>query len=520
LNKAPDVLPPGVSAARFSRALQAFERIVGAQWVLASEEDRLTYLDLYAPGDADRHAPSCAIAPGSTEELQAIVRAANEYRVPLWPISRGKNMGYGGAAPRLRGSVIVDLGRMKRIIEVNADLGYCVVEPGVSFYDLYDHLQEHRIPLWMSVPGNSWGSVLGNALERGQGTHGDHSANLCGLEVVLADGSLVRTGMGAMRNSATWPLFRYGYGPCWDQMFCQSNFGIVTRMALWLMPEPETAVGLSIELPRREDLVWAVDALAPLRMHQVLQRNANITNWLGRAGVRTRRAEWYQGSGSMPIDAILSMLGSLDIGWWHVGCNISGFAGPVEATLRVVQDAFARHTEIPFKLVRWSRGQPGPAPGQGVPSVMALRSLDWYGGSGAHLIFSPVLPPDGGKLFAQYERAEQAFHEFGFDYYGGFTLAERYVINSNGIIFDRGHATMPAQAHGLFERLLHDAAAAGYAEYRTHLSFMDAVQDSFDFNTHALRKLNSAVKDALDPNGVLAPGKQGIWPKTYREGSA
>jgi 4-cresol dehydrogenase (hydroxylating) len=72
--------------------------------------------------------------------------------------------------------------------------------------------------------------------------------------VVLADGDLVRTGMGAMAGSKTWNLYRNGYGPGWDTMFQQSNLGIVTKLGLWLMPEPEAVAGYDYEFDQPDDL--------------------------------------------------------------------------------------------------------------------------------------------------------------------------------------------------------------------------------------------------------------------------
>ncbi|MEO6341306.1 MAG: FAD-dependent oxidoreductase, partial [Caulobacteraceae bacterium] len=133
------VLPPRLSEKRFDVALTAFRGVVGKEWVLSTAEDLAAYYDLYPLGDGDVHAPSAAVAPQTVEEVQAIIRLANQHKTPLWPISRGKNLGYGGAAPRMRGTVVLDLSRMKRIIEVNPKLGYCIVEPGVGFFDLYQY---------------------------------------------------------------------------------------------------------------------------------------------------------------------------------------------------------------------------------------------------------------------------------------------------------------------------------------------------------------------------------------------
>ncbi len=184
------MLPPGLSSGQFDAALKDFGAAIGDEWVLHTDLDRDTYLDHFAVDEA-AHAPSAALAPLTTAEVQEILRIANKHKVPLWPISRGKNFGYGGSAPRLKGSVVLDLSRMRKI-EFDEANGVALVEPGVGFYDLYDYIQQHKLPFWTSVPGNSWGSVLGNALDRGVGytTYGEHTAKLCGLEVVMPDGEI------------------------------------------------------------------------------------------------------------------------------------------------------------------------------------------------------------------------------------------------------------------------------------------------------------------------------------------
>jgi 4-cresol dehydrogenase (hydroxylating) len=69
----------------------------------------------------------------------------------------------------------------------------------------------------------------------------------------------------------------------------------------------------------------------------------------------------------------------------------------------------------------------------------------------------------------------------------------------------------------IFRRLIKIAADHGWGEYRTHIAFMDDIAKAYSFNNHALLRLNETVKDAVDPNGILAPGKSGIWPKRMRK---
>ena len=117
-------------------ALKAFARALGDHAVLGPDDDLSAYADPYdVTGGADFR---CAgvVLPSSVEEVQAAVRIAGELGVPLWTVSTGRNLGYGGGAPRASGSVVLDLQRMNRILEVNEEHGYALVEPGVRFFDL------------------------------------------------------------------------------------------------------------------------------------------------------------------------------------------------------------------------------------------------------------------------------------------------------------------------------------------------------------------------------------------------
>lgn len=117
----------------------------------------------------------------------------------------------------MKGSVILDLRRMNKIVENNEEYAYAIVEPGVTFFDLYAEIKRRGLGLWPSTPSLGWGSILENTLERGFGytPDGEHSQAQCGMEIVLADGQLVRTGMGAMEGSSLFSLFKGYASPPW-----------------------------------------------------------------------------------------------------------------------------------------------------------------------------------------------------------------------------------------------------------------------------------------------------------------
>ncbi len=516
-------LPPRVSPMQFDAALKAFQGVVGKGWVLASDEDRDAYSDLYAPGPESQWPASAAVAPGTAEEVQAIVRLANQYKTPLWPVSRGKNLGYGQAAPRMAGSIVLDLGRMNKVLELDPELGYCVIEPGVSFFDLYEHLGREKAPLWMSVPGNGWGSVLGNALDHGIGytPYGLHARNLCGLEVVLPDGDMMRTGMGAMANNKASHLFPMSFGPDWTHMFTQSNMGVVTKAGVWLMPEPETSLELSFDIPNEEDIGWVIDTIAPMKIAGLIDQNVFVPSWLGKIVLKGQRKDFWDKPSAIPDWRVQELLKEHKLGYWKVQVRFYGDENVNKAKAEVVKAAFKKHLSAPAQEAWWRQGEERNIYDLtvGVPSAVPLQMGDWVGGRSAHLGFSPVVPASSKHVMDQLKRSRKIIADHDVDFYASFTVGGRFANNINMLMYDRDKPEQVENMKKLFNVLVAESAKAGYAEYRTHLGWMDAVADTFDFNDHAQRRLNEKVKDALDPNGIIAPGKQGVWPSVFRDQS-
>ena len=112
------------------------------------------------------------------------------------------------------------------------------------------------------------GKPVGNALDHGVGytfgAYRDHFHSHCGLEAVLPNGDVVRTGMGALPGAKTWAEYRYGFGPTVDGLFAQGNLGIVTKMGFHLLPAPEAYQTSVVTVPRRRDIVPLIDLVNEL----------------------------------------------------------------------------------------------------------------------------------------------------------------------------------------------------------------------------------------------------------------
>ena len=522
------IAPSGI---QLDKALDAFTAALGAERVLTAPDALTDFRDPFQPLTWDDYAPSAVVMPETVEEVQAVVRIANEHRVPLWTHSTGRNNGYGGGAPRVKGSVTVSLRRMNRILELDEKLGYAVVEPGVRWFDLYEAIREGGHRLMLSIADLGWGSVVGNSLDHGVTylPYGEDFSAPCGLEVVLASGDVLRTGMGAMPGNRAWHLYKRGLGPTLDPLFMQSNFGIVTKMGVWLMPYPETYVPIWLTARHEEDLVPIVDTLRELRLDRTIEGVPSIYNTIVIASVFSRRAQWYDGAEPIPDPVIDRIAAELGLGRWTMRCALYEDETVADHKLAKIKAAFER---IPGVEVRGEKHAPEDAPSlenpseqvmAGVPNLEFNEGLSWYGGGiGGHVGFSPVAPLDGEAAYGLHRLLRGLVErEIGLDYFAGLLVINaRSLLNVCGTVFDVADEAETRRAYDACKLLVREAAKAGYGEYRAHLDFMDLAAEQLSFNDHAYRRFCETIKDAVDPNGILSPGKQGIWPQAFRDGGS
>lgn len=497
--------------------LEDIRAAVGAEWVIDGGPGLSHYRDPYAVLEDDPFRPAAVACPASVEQVQAIVRAASRHRQPLWPVSTGRNLGYGGPAPGTPGAVLLDLSRMKQILEVSERLGYAVVEPGVTYDDLHRFLAERGSRLCADVPDLGWGGLVGSTLERGTGygpdPYADHWAAHCGMEVVMADGSVLRTGMGALPGSTSWPLTPYGYGPYLDGLFSQGNFGIVTKLGILLRPRPAGYRPFLICFPRESDLGPVVEIMRPLRMAGILQNRASVRSLLLEAAAVATKDQFVSGGGPVPRELYRQVMLDLGLGMWNLYGAQYGPQAVMDAYWAEIRDAFG---EIPDAQYFFADDRP---PGgfaararrmAGVPGLSELKTLEWSGIPGGHVNISLICPAAADDVMAQYRAARDLCRAYGQDYIAAVNAGSRALQHVIMLIFSTEQAGHRRRCRDLASSLITTAAQAGWGVDRAHLAFMDQAAATYSYGDGALLRVLGQVKAAVDPLGILAPGKQGI----------
>ena len=244
-----------------SSLLDDLAAIVGDAHVL-DDADSVT---LYAQDVHTKGLPALAVVqPANTEELSRSVAAAAAAGHAV--IARGGGMSYtSGYVPREEGSIMIDMRRMNQVLEVNREDMYVTVQSGCTWADLHEALSGTglRTPCWGTLSGiraTVGGGASQNGIFWGSARYGTIVDSILSLEVVLADGQVVRTGAGAQAEAN--PFFRH-YGPDLTGLFtCDTGaLGFKATVTLRLVPESPARRGLSFDFETSADAVRAMSAI-------------------------------------------------------------------------------------------------------------------------------------------------------------------------------------------------------------------------------------------------------------------
>jgi 4-cresol dehydrogenase (hydroxylating) len=353
---------------------------------------------------------------------------------------------------------------------------------------------------------------------------------------------VLNTGFGHYENARADRVYPYGVGPFLDGLFGQSNYGIVTKIGLWLLPEPEAFNFFYFQVPKFEDLGRAIDRLRPLRMQGILQTAIHIGNdFRVLAGSSAYPWDRTGGKAPLPDDVRQSVRRERGAQAWQGSGSITGTPAHVRATRQALRRAMRGLSSVKFvtdrKLAFAERVtalanrfgyakefgaklrilRPNYELLKGIPTPEPLLGAQWRlrnrpaegpvdplgPGCGLYWI-SPVMPMTGAEAHRLLGVAEPVFKAHGFDMIVSFILlTERSLVAIFNVAFDKSVEGEPEQASACYEALVDAFMESGFILYRCGLQGMSKLQQNGDVFWDVARQ----IKETLDPDDIIARGR-------------
>jgi len=211
--------------------IEKLQSIVGGENLIVDPERVEPY---GADAVKEKFPPEAVVFPESTEQMAAILRLANEYEFPV--TARGGGVGYTGGAVPINGGIVIGTDRMNKIIEINADDLYIVCQPGLTTYEVQQAVEKEGL-MFAPDPASYKDSFIGGNIAENAGgmrtpKYGVTKHHVLGLEVVTANGDVIRTGGKTVKNVVGFDL---------TGLMCGSEgmLGIITEATMKLLPIPE-----------------------------------------------------------------------------------------------------------------------------------------------------------------------------------------------------------------------------------------------------------------------------------------
>lgn len=321
---------------------------------------------------------------------------------------------------------------------------------------------------------------------------GLHHENIAGLEVVLANGDIVRTGQFGMTSSPSAHLTKLTFGPTIDGLFLQSNLGIVTKMGIHMTPQPQAYMACTFDMPEMEDIEVIVDMFGAMRRSGVLPTVVYVFSIVEWSSFFKKRREWWDGEEPIPDWRLKEIEKELDTGFWTVKFGLYGPKNIIQAQYDEIHRVVAK--EAPAGRLRNTlfagedgglvdaASVPQPHGGMfvGVPSMFSLPLVRYNNpkddsGVAAHGAYSPILPLDGKKVLDWVKVARKVYETHGFDMLCDFFMHERHCVFVCMLCFDKTSPTQRKATDNIFNDLFAEGSKRGFAKYRAHIHHMGNV---------------------------------------------
>lgn len=276
--------------------ISELKKIVGEEHVLHSPEALYSYSYDATPGHS--YMPDAVVSPGNVQEVSAIMKLANEHKIPVYPRGSGTNLS-AGTAP-LKGGIVMLMLRFNKIIDLDLENLIAEVEVGVIVQDINDYVAPHGL-IYPPDPGTVKTASLGGTIAENSGglrglKYGITKNYIQGLEVVLANGSIIHTGGKNVKDVSGYDMTKLFTGS-------EGTLGIVTKAYLKLVPAPEAAASMIAVFDTLED---AGNAVSGIISAKIIPATLEI---LDNATIRTVEDFMHVG---LPVDAEAILLIEVD----------------------------------------------------------------------------------------------------------------------------------------------------------------------------------------------------------------
>jgi glycolate oxidase len=414
--------------------------------------------------------PRVLVRPASTAEVQAVLRVAAAHRVPV--VARGAGSGLSGGANAVDGCIVLSLMRMNRVLELDRAGMYAVVQPGVLNARVKATAAEHG--LWYAPDPASWefSTIGGNVATNAGGLccvkYGVTGDAVLGLEAVLADGSVVRTGGRTMKNVAGYDLTRLFVGS-------EGTLGIITEATLALRPAPEPALTMAAVFDKTAHAMTAVARIMASGMRP------SMMEFLDKPSIQAVQAHRDMG---LPVGAEAMLIAQSDRG--PLAAADVAAMGAICEELGASEVAVASDAAESAMLTQ-ARRLVGPA----------VEEL------GATLVDDVAVPR--ARLVDLLTGMEQIAAATG-----TLVVCPGHIGDGNmhpTVVFDRGDAAAAERAQVAFDaimRLALDLGGTITGEHGIGLLKRTWLRSELGERSYALQQ---QIKSVFDPLGILNPGK-------------